>query len=88
LGAIRGSRSLVASQGLCLGHDSSLNESDQMNLFLSRSDMCTDLVPSGSKMNVFYPSERNINLNNNNDKSQIKRGSSKKISIDDLTLKA
>ncbi|XP_075103561.1 uncharacterized protein LOC142178129 [Nicotiana tabacum] len=58
---------------------STFSENDQIDLVPSGSDMVTDLVPSGSGMNVLDPSGRNIDPNENNDESQIRRGSRKKI---------
>ncbi|XP_019257602.1 PREDICTED: uncharacterized protein LOC109235802 [Nicotiana attenuata] len=53
--------------------------SDQMDLVPSGREMVTYFVPSGSMMNDLDPSGRNIDPNGNNDESQIRRGSRKKI---------
>nr|XP_016512375.1 PREDICTED: uncharacterized protein LOC107829426 [Nicotiana tabacum] len=58
---------------------STFSGSDQMNLVLTGSEMVTDLVPSESKMNDLHPCGSNIDPNGNNDESQIRRGSRKKI---------
>ncbi|XP_070010198.1 uncharacterized mitochondrial protein AtMg00820-like [Nicotiana sylvestris] len=50
-----------------------------MDLVPSGSEMVTDLVPSGSRMNDLDPSGINIDPNGNNNESQVRRGSRKKI---------